>query len=207
MVEHEGGTVDPRVARTRAAILTAGRALLAEGGLAAVTHLHVADRAGVGRRSVYRHWPSRDDLLHDVLSSASAPTWRPTDDLAVDVLAHLRELRDALVHGPLALVVAALAERSAVDASYVPLRDRLVESGCAPLRNRLQVAVTHGVLPAEADLDGMLARLEGPLFYEVLVRGRAPDDALLDQVLDQVVPSLRTTRPRCSRAVHEPERA
>lgn len=178
--------MDARTARTRAAVLTAGRDLLTLGGLEAVTHLAVAGAAGVGRRTVYRHWPARQDLLHDVLASTSAPSWQESDDLITDVREHLRQLREALVHGPLALVTAALAERSEVDPSYRPLRDRLAASGCAPLRERLTRAAAGDELPPDTDVDVLLARLEGPLFYEVLVRGVDPSDALLEEAVRSV---------------------
>jgi len=50
------------------AMLDATAALLREHGLHRWTVEDVADRAGVGRTSVYRRFPSRDDLVHGVLA-------------------------------------------------------------------------------------------------------------------------------------------
>src|SRR5580765_1915705 len=52
----------PRSAKARSAILRAARALLAEGGPAAVTMEGVAARAGVGKPTLYRWWPDRHAL-------------------------------------------------------------------------------------------------------------------------------------------------
>lgn len=52
-----------RSRRTRAALLTAARAVLEEHGFEALTMTAVADRAGVTRRAVYMHFPTRADLV------------------------------------------------------------------------------------------------------------------------------------------------
>jgi AcrR family transcriptional regulator len=49
-------------------VLDATAALLRAHGLHGWTVEDVADRAGVGRTSVYRRFPSRDDLVHGVLA-------------------------------------------------------------------------------------------------------------------------------------------
>lgn len=180
--------MDPRVGRTREAVLRAALDLLLEDGLDAVTHAQVAARADVGRRTMYRHWPSRHDLLHDTLAGASFPTIRPTGDLRTDVRSHLEQLRDALVGGPLATIVVTLAERSAGDADMALLRSRLVQAGCAPLREMLTAARPTGT--AEVDIETQVAELEGPLFYTVCIQGRVPDDALVDDLVERVLVGL-----------------
>lgn len=55
---------------TRARLVAAASALLAEGGSAAVTLRAVGDRAGVSRTAPYRHFRDKDDLLTAVLADA-----------------------------------------------------------------------------------------------------------------------------------------
>src|SRR3954451_18071153 len=64
---------DPRARRSRAAALTAATELLVEGGPERVTHAAVAVRAGVGRATVYRHWPDQQSLLFDALANDVRP--------------------------------------------------------------------------------------------------------------------------------------
>lgn len=165
---------DPRVTRTRDRALAAGRHLLLTAGLDAVTHLQVARESGVGRRTLYRHWAEPADLLHDVLSASEVPHAPVTGDLRTDLLAHLEALRRALVDGALGFVVAVLTERATVDPAFRPLADRLADAGCAPLRDLLATAAEAGVLPVDLDRPAAAAALEGPLFYDVLVRRHAP---------------------------------
>lgn len=64
---------DPRSVRSREAILNAARELLLESGPTAVTHVQVADRAGVGRATVYRHWPQAEPLLVEAMATVPMP--------------------------------------------------------------------------------------------------------------------------------------
>jgi AcrR family transcriptional regulator len=52
-----------RSRRTRAALLAAGHEILQQQGFEALTMTAVADRAGVTRRAVYLHFPTRAELV------------------------------------------------------------------------------------------------------------------------------------------------
>lgn len=185
-------TVDPRVIRTREQVLAAARDLFLSDGLAALTHLELSRRTGVGRKTIYRHWPTTDDLVHDTLVSANFPRAERTGDLERDLVNHLEALRRALVDGPLAFVIHSLGERAAVVPEIRPVRARLVEEGCAPVRRILRDGVAAGELPADLDVEAAAARLEGPLFYRVLVRDEPipPDTVteLVDTFLETATP-------------------
>jgi AcrR family transcriptional regulator len=58
--------MNARSRRTREALLVATRELLTEGGFEAVTMAAVADRAGISRRGVYLHFPSRSELVDEL---------------------------------------------------------------------------------------------------------------------------------------------
>lgn len=176
--------MDPRRERTQSLVLVAGRDLFAEEGLDAVTYSRIANRSGVGRRTLYRHWPHRAELIRDVLGGTSFATWRPTNDLRSDVRTHLEQLRAALVDGPLATIVLTLGERGRRHPDVAELRDRLMTDGCAPLRELLLRAAADGELAPDAPSAEILAaELEGPLFHLACLQGRAPDDALLDDLV------------------------
>ncbi len=57
--------IERRHEQTRAAIADAAVALFAERGFAETTMDDVADAAGVSRRTAYRHFPSKDDLVFE----------------------------------------------------------------------------------------------------------------------------------------------
>lgn len=182
--------MDARITRTRAAVLDAARSVLLTEGLTAVTPTRVAEVSGVARRTLYRHWPSPDDLLHDALAGASFPTYARTGDLAADLHAHLVQLRAALTQGPLAYILHALGERAAVDPALERLRARLVASGCAPLRDLLAAHGADGPLVDELMLD-----LEGPLFSAALVHGTPVTDEHLARLVRRTVARLAAPPP------------
>src|SRR5579864_9001228 len=71
----------PRSLEARRAILRAAHELLAEGGLSSVTIEGIADRAGVGKPTIYRTWPNANAVAmaalmenDDSVESAAAAT-------------------------------------------------------------------------------------------------------------------------------------
>src|SRR5256886_10964896 len=69
----------PRSVRTEKAILRAASELVASSGLADMTIEGVADRAGVGKASIYRRWPSKGALAFDAVVDTILST-QPTPD-------------------------------------------------------------------------------------------------------------------------------
>jgi AcrR family transcriptional regulator len=89
-------------------LLGAGADLLAEYGLHRWSMDDVADRAGVGRTSVYRKFASRDDLVYAVLARELRDVFRAVTETA----ARFDSLPDKIVEG-------AMVALAAVDGSLV----------------------------------------------------------------------------------------
>lgn len=103
-------STEARKAATRERIVDAAIAQLAEGGYAAATVQAVASRAGVATGSVYRHFPSKAELLAEVFRRAS--------QRELDVLAEVAG-GDG---GPVAPRIAAAVEAFARRALAAPTR-------------------------------------------------------------------------------------
>ena len=74
-----GTSKDARVVRTSALVRDAVRDLFEREGAGALTHQRVAERAGVSRATVYRHWPRPVDLVVEALGVAEHPLLHPCD--------------------------------------------------------------------------------------------------------------------------------
>ncbi len=88
----------PRDPALDVAILAAALDLLGEGGLETCALDAVARRAGVGKATIYRRWPSKDALVRDAFGS-TAPDLLPADDhgsLVADAAVLLAALAAAL---------------------------------------------------------------------------------------------------------------
>lgn len=75
---------DPRVAKTRAALGAAILALAAEKPFSDITILEIAERAGVGYASFFRHYRDKDALLAEVADSM-------VDDLTAIIMPAVQE--------------------------------------------------------------------------------------------------------------------
>jgi len=88
-----------RSEKSRTAIVNATRELLLERGFDGLTIEAVAARAGVGKQTIYRWWPSRAALVADVtLEDADKilASVNHTDDLAADLVGWVRKLAASL---------------------------------------------------------------------------------------------------------------
>ncbi|ORB74921.1 TetR family transcriptional regulator [Mycobacterium scrofulaceum] len=96
-----GDSTDPRPARSRARLLEAAAALLNSGGPSAVTVDAVTRTANVARATLYRHFPSGNDLLAAAFNSLIPPSPTPPaegslrDRLVAVVLAQAESVAQA----------------------------------------------------------------------------------------------------------------
>lgn len=96
---------DPRMARSRAAVLGTALELLVERGIAGTTIEAIAQRSGVAKTTIYRQWNSQAALTLDALRSILRPPADPdTGTLRGDLVALLTgfaaALADANATGP-----------------------------------------------------------------------------------------------------------
>ncbi|MPY92499.1 MAG: TetR family transcriptional regulator [Acidimicrobiia bacterium] len=182
------------VARTRARVQEAVFALLQDEGLDAVTHLRVAQASGVGRATLYRHWPTRESLILDTFAGAKGPHEpQPTGDLRADLLAYLAMLQDGLCQERFGSVVTSLVGRADWDPVAAKLLGRMCEKGTRHLAELLEAGRDRGSLRPDLDVDEAVARIVGPVVFSRLVVRREIDRAwvvrLVDDVLRQFAPS------------------
>jgi len=180
-----GADLDPRIERTRAVCQAAVRDLLLEGGPEAITHVHVAERSGLGRATLYRHWPERSDLLLEAVRYRSEPNFgEPTGDLRADLITVLRGLRDLLADDPFAPIVATLIARAEWEPEMRLQKHELYQRGSGHIRAVLDVASRHGDIPDSLDLDMALSQLAGPIFFRRYWPDRTTTDADIEYIVD-----------------------
>lgn len=95
-------TRDTRRENTRRAVRRAVVGLLSEGDYSHLTFERISARSGVARTTLYRHWPTRAELVFDlVLRERELPSLAETGSAVGDVEA-LAQRAVAFVGGPLA---------------------------------------------------------------------------------------------------------
>ena len=162
----------PRSERARQAILAAAGDLMLSGGLGAATMDAIAARAGVGKATIYKWWPSRgavalDGFLDKVAGTLAIPAGLTSADaLAWQLDALVTLFRDTTA-GPLmrALVAAAQSDPDIARS----LRERWLAPRRAVSLEILRAGVARGELRPgldyEAVLDGLFAPVYQRLFF------------------------------------------
>lgn len=163
-----------RTAAVRAAVLRAAADLLVESGLEGIELTDVAQRAGVGKSTVYRRWGSVPALVADLLADmADTSSQRPsTGSLPSDLLAAAKLVRRTLTdvrQGPLfkAIIAAATCDSITADALADFYRKRIDE--VSPV---VTEAVARGEAPRGTDAGEVIRQLSAPLYYVFLTDTR-----------------------------------
>ena len=162
-------SIDPRVRRTRDAVLGAARQVLREEGWEHVTIRRVAERSGYARTTLYRHWPQRLDLLRDLIrEEARLKHITPSGDLRADLTAELEAFRAALTESSLGRVVIAIGQQARDDAELAELNRTMRTEGTSVLDAVVSEAVRRGALRSSVRPDVAVAQLVGPLLFRYL---------------------------------------
>ncbi|ALG07284.1 TetR/AcrR family transcriptional regulator [Kibdelosporangium phytohabitans] len=159
----------PRSETARQAVLHAVDNMLVEQGYAAMTMKGIAERAGVGKQTVYRWWSSKAEILHEAATlDASHELASPAAaDSPSDLAAYAETLVTFLTTSHAGLAYRALVGEAQHDpkvAELISASDLVKPSA----RAVIQRAVERGDLPASTDMEDAIAELVGPILYLVL---------------------------------------
>jgi AcrR family transcriptional regulator len=180
--------LDPRAARSKIAMLAAARRLLVTQGWDSVTHARVAEAAGVGRATVYRHWPTANALALEAASLEVEESSPPkTGDLRTDLNAELRYLCFALTHRGLKPLLLLLTERATYNVEFNQIRQQLHSRGVGPIRAVLGEAIRRKELDRNVDVDELISMLAGPIIYEIVMVNRPFSDRRIDELTDSLL--------------------
>ena len=178
--------VDPRIARTRAAVLRTATDLLVDGGPSAVTIDAIVARSGVAKSTIYRHWESRDDVLVAVIESCAPHIEPPDESLGFEpaLRQFMAAVREMLNDPDWMRVLPALLTLRTQKHGVADLEQRIEARQEHAIESVLRRGVTEGRVRPDFDLDEATALLVGPLTFAVLIGKPAVDEAFTDRVID-----------------------
>jgi len=172
----EPGSLRPggRTAVVRTAVLRATSDMLVEAGLHGLELTAVAERAGVGKSTVYRRWGSVPALVTDLLndmatqSLARADTGSLRGDLHANAALVRRTLSNARQGALFKAIFAAANCDDRTAAALSAFYDRRVAewSGC------VVDAVARGEAPEGTDAAAAIRQVSAPLYYQFLTSTR-----------------------------------
>ncbi|MBE1532554.1 TetR/AcrR family transcriptional regulator [Actinomadura algeriensis] len=188
-----------RSERSRRAILDATRALISEVGYAKVSIEAIAARAGVGKQTIYRWWPSKGAVIFDSFlalsedGSEGEPALPDTGDLEADLKTVMRataaEFADPEFERPIRALNTEILGDPELAAQY---GEKLAGPVEELKKARLRSGQDAGQLAADADLDLVLDMLYSPLTLRWLYRSGPLTPEYADALVDA---TLRAFRP------------
>ncbi len=160
----------PRSIRSQQAILDATLVLLATEGFAGMSIESVAVQAGAGKKTIYRWWDSKEDLVIDAIRTLQE-TQNPviaTGSLRDDLTAIFRNTFQAW-SGVQArgLVLRLLGEITTHPRIYQALYDQVLSPRLQQFTQVIQLAQVQGELRLDIDANEIMGLLAGPIWYHL----------------------------------------
>jgi AcrR family transcriptional regulator len=145
--------------------------VLEEGGLAAASIEAIAARAGVGKQTIYRWWPTRGAIMLEALRTraemeiAIPDRGSVEEDLAKFLSATFALLRGR--HGPL---VAGLMAEAQTDAEFhAVFRESFINARRQAMRTIFERGRDRGQVARDVDVEVLVDLVYGAMWYRLLV--------------------------------------
>ena len=180
-------------------ILDAALAVLAETGYDGMTIDMVAARAKAGKATIYRRWPSKNELVIDAVACMKAgglDNLPDTGTLRGDLIAMIKphsikegEKKLQVMAGLISMLVRAPELAQTANAA-------IVEPRAAANRTLMRRAVERGEISADCDIDTLSLVAPSMAAYRVLILQKPVDRAFLISLIDGVIlPAVGLARP------------
>lgn len=187
---------DPRVARSKRAVLEATMDLLAEEGFGAMAIETIAARAGVAKTTVYRHWPDRTALLVDAVKQLAACEELPrTGDARSDLVKAMIDLNDRFHMTRYGKSLPAIIAAAEHDPDLAAALNQHASERRRMLTQRLLEGVRKGDLPAGIDPERVQAMLVGAVMHRRIFVRRPYRPAEIVKLVDSVLTAAAVAAP------------
>jgi len=181
----------PRSVKADRAILTATLQALVEDGYEGMSIEGVAARAGVGKTTIYRRWPGKEELVGAALSSLNQDIAVPDTGSVHDDLSQLvQEFREHTLNSPIGSVIGRLVSATISSPGLTTIfQDTILRERRTAARTVIQRGIERGELRPDIDVEIAIDLLAGVVITRILFFGvetiTAPDfpDRLIDTIL------------------------
>ncbi|HYM75011.1 MAG TPA: TetR/AcrR family transcriptional regulator [Candidatus Dormibacteraeota bacterium] len=185
----------PRSEQARQAILRSTLEVLEKHGFSDLTIEGIAERAAVGKATVYRWWPNKGALIADAFASSTTRRLRfpDTGSVYTDMSQQMRQVVK-IFRSPRGRIVSAILAAGQSDPDLIAaFRERFLLPRRREAYTTLRRAVRRGELRRDTDLDLLLDSLYGPIYMRFLIRHDRLTPGFVDRLCALV---LAGARPR-----------
>jgi AcrR family transcriptional regulator len=177
------------------AILSAITTLLRDKPLRDISIEEIARRAGVGKATIYKWWPSKAHVAFDAFSKRlkeSVPI-RDTGSAERDFKQQLRSLF-AFFETPAGMVLRHFVAEGQVDEEFASLfRDRFIRPRREMIGAIFDRAVERGQIRRGLDREVIMDLIYGPGFYRMMIRHEPLERNTVDKMVSALFQGLRAT--------------
>ena len=182
---------DPRVERSRQAILDATRELLADGDVGSLTVEAIATRSGVAKTTIYRRWRDKWELALDAVMIDMLPRFeKPVDvgDTRKELLTFINQVVRMQASAPFGPAMQGLVSQIATDPELARVyRDQVVQPRMDQLAPVIERGIARGDLRPDTDVRLVHELLVGPIFYRLLFSGAPLTRNLGPRIVDAIL--------------------
>jgi AcrR family transcriptional regulator len=186
-----------RSERARRAILDAAFELSQDPGFQATSVEAIAKRAGVGKQTIYRWWPSKGAVVLEAMSERAGASFNfpDTGDLAADLDTQMT-LVAKLLAGELSVPFTGVIAAAQGDPDLArTVLEKIINPRVVVCKERLESAQRQGQLRMDVDLDEVIELIYGPLYYRLLLRNQPITADQPAGILDLTLNGLHPAAP------------
>ena len=179
----------PRSEKAQQAVLNATYELLNENDGKKLTIEAIAKKAGVGKPTIYRWWPSLADIvLEAVLSQADSKIpVPPYESLQTSLRQFLRNSMESINEGDGANLRYLMSLAQQDDSFRDRFRENFVSKRQAVLKSILEQAVEANDISSTQDLDMLVDILFGAMWYRLLIGHGIMDESFADKLTETAI--------------------
>lgn len=182
----------PPSTEARDKMLRASAELLMDEGVLGFTVDEVSRRSGVAKTTIYRHFPTRNELLVAAVDGAiDVPETPDTGNLRDDVAAFLRSVRPIFADTSIRTLFFDLWSAGARDPELQRLQQAMMAERAGPTMTIYRRGLERGEISPDIDYPSALEVIEGPFIVRSLTRPEALADLDIDDLADRIAQRLR----------------
>jgi AcrR family transcriptional regulator len=173
-------------------ILDATRDLICARGASGITINEIIAKAGVGRQTIYRWWPSKAAVVYATLereiSTASPPP--NTGTTFGDIQTQMQRVAKLMSSHMGAIVKELLAESFSNHEIAEQFRTQFFAGRREPAARTIREGIARGDLRPDLEIEVALDLLYSPLWLRMIIGHQPITPSAVDELLNQVWPAL-----------------
>ena len=166
--------IDPRISATRGLALSTALDMLKKEGVLAITYASLSKTTGISRSTLYRHWPTIEQLRNDTFKLAATPPEiapRTNGPLRKDLLWLLGILVSALNNTSWSNVVPQIIASAATDKETKTVINTFMKERRSDVRNVFVAAEKRGELMPDAPIENLVIMAIAVPYFRKYIAG------------------------------------